>query len=91
MRQLKKKNLLKYASNEYLAAVLAAKLARRLHAMDPEQRPKPEEKVTSLALELINRGDVEFKMVDPTAARGGKGADGEADAGDKAKAEGDDG
>jgi len=91
MRQLKKKNLLKYASNEYLAAVLAAKLARRLHAMDPEQRPKPEEKVTSLALELINQGDVEFEMVDSGATRGGKRDEGETDAGTSAKAAGDDG
>ena len=63
MRELKKKNLLKHAENEYLAAVLAAKVARRLHAMDPEQRPKPDEKVTSLALELINKGAVEFEVL----------------------------
>ena len=72
---MKKKNLLKYATNEYLAAVLAAKVARRLHAMDPEQRPKPEEKVTSLALELINEGEVEFEIVN--SEQGGGSGEGE--------------
>ena len=31
MDQLKKRDLLKYAKNEYLASVLAAKVAKRLH------------------------------------------------------------
>jgi DNA-directed RNA polymerase subunit K/omega len=62
MRQLKKSNLLKYAVNEYLGAMVAAKVARRLQAMDPDQRPDPRAKVTSLALKLINDGRVEYEI-----------------------------
>ena len=66
MDQLKKENLLKYAKNEYLGAVLAAKVARRLHAMHPDQRPAgDEEKVTSLALRLITDGVVEYEITAP--------------------------
>ena len=62
MKQLKKENLLKYAENEYLGAILAAKVARRLHNMDPEDRPDPDAKITSLALELITDGEVEYEF-----------------------------
>ena len=65
MEQLKKEKLLKYAKNEYLGAMLAAKVARRLHAMHPEQRPDSEEKVTSLALRLITDGVVEYEIAEP--------------------------
>jgi DNA-directed RNA polymerase subunit K/omega len=64
MKQLEKKNLLKYAKNEYLGAVLAAKVARRLHSMATEDRPDPQAKVTSLALKLINDGVVEYEIVE---------------------------
>jgi len=64
--QLKKENLLKYAKNEYLGAMLAAKVARRLHAMHPDQRPAgDEEKVTSLALRLITEGAVAYEITKP--------------------------
>ncbi len=62
MKQLKKENLLKYAENEYLGAILAAKVARRLHNMVPEDRPDPDAKITSLALELITSGEVEYEF-----------------------------
>lgn len=62
MEQLKKSDLLKYAKNEYLGAMLAAKVARRLHSMIPDDRPDAEEKVTSLALRLITEGDVEYEI-----------------------------
>jgi DNA-directed RNA polymerase subunit K/omega len=66
MEQLKKEDLLKYAKNEYLGAMLAAKVARRLHAMHPDQRPEDgDEKVTSLALKLITEGEVEYEITDP--------------------------
>ncbi len=65
MEQLKKNNLLKHAKNEYLGSVLAAKVARRLHAMHPDQRPDAEAKVTSLALKLITDGEVEYKIIEP--------------------------
>ena len=65
MEQLKKSNLLKYAKNEYLGAMLAAKVARRLHAMQPDERTDPSAKVTSLALKLITDGDVEYTMEVP--------------------------
>lgn len=65
MEQLKKKDLLKYAKNEYLGAMLAAKVARRLHHMDPGERPDPKAKVTSLALKLITDGVVEYEIEDP--------------------------
>lgn len=64
MDQLKKKALLEHAGNEYLAAVVAAKLARRLNAMEPEDRPDPRAKVTSLALRLISEGNVEFEITE---------------------------
>ena len=66
MDQLKKGNLLKYAKNEYLGAVLAAKVARRLHSMHPDQRADPEAKCTSLALKLITDGEVEYAVIEPT-------------------------
>lgn len=69
MEPIEKKNLLKYARNEYLSAVLAAKVARRLHAMAPEDRPDPKAKVTSLALKLITDGQVEYEIED---SKGGK-------------------
>ena len=65
MDQLKKENLLKYAKNEYLGSVLAAKVARRLHAMHPDQRPDGDEKVTSLALRLITDGLVTYEISAP--------------------------
>ena len=64
MEQLKKRNLLKYAKNEYLGAVLAAKVARRLHSMHPDQRPDADAKVTSLALKLITEGEVEYEFTE---------------------------
>ena len=65
MDPLRKDNLLKYAKNEYLGAVLAAKVARRLHAMQPDQRPDAEAKCTSLALKLITDGVVEYEITEP--------------------------
>ncbi len=62
MKQLDKRKLLKHAQNEYLGAVLAAKVARRLHNMPPEDRQDPDEKVTSLALQMITQGDVEYEL-----------------------------
>ncbi|MFH1502599.1 MAG: hypothetical protein ABIG03_06100 [Candidatus Eisenbacteria bacterium] len=64
MKQLEKKNLLKYAQNEYLGAMLAAKVARRLHTIPLDDRADPQEKVTSLALKLINDGEVEYEIVE---------------------------
>ncbi len=60
MDQVKKSDLLKYAKNEYFAAVLGAKVARRLHATPPDKRQDPDAKVTSLALKLITEGQVEY-------------------------------
>lgn len=65
MEQLKKEDLLKYAKNEYMGAMLAAKVARRLHAMHPDQRPDEDAKVTSLALKLITDGVVEYELTEP--------------------------
>lgn len=65
MEQLKKEDLLKHAKNEYLGAMLAAKVARRLHRMDPDDRPDPKAKVTSLALKLITDGVVEYEIAEP--------------------------
>jgi DNA-directed RNA polymerase subunit K/omega len=62
MEQLKKEDLLKYAKNEYLGAMLAAKVARRLHTMHVDQRPEGDTKVTSQALKLITEGVVEYDM-----------------------------
>lgn len=64
MEQLEKKNLLKYVKNEYMGAALAAKVARRLHAIPPSQRSDPKAKVTSLALKLITEGSVEYVVGD---------------------------
>jgi DNA-directed RNA polymerase subunit K/omega len=65
VEQLKKEDLLKYAKNEYEGAMLAAKVARRLHRMDPDERPDPKAKVTSLALKLISDGVVEYEIAEP--------------------------
>jgi DNA-directed RNA polymerase subunit K/omega len=65
MEQLKKTDLLKHAKNEYLGAMLAAKVARRLHAMHPDDRPEPGGKVTSLALKLITEGKVDYEIGEP--------------------------
>jgi len=68
MDQVKKSDLLKYAKNEYFATILAAKVARRLHATVPEKRPDPKAKVTSLALKLITHGQVEYAERSPEEA-----------------------
>jgi len=62
MEPLKKREMLKTVKNEYLAAILAAKVARRLHAMAPEDRQDPNAKVTSLALKMVTDGDVEYTI-----------------------------
>lgn len=62
MDPLKKRQFLSHARNEYLGAVLAAKLARRIHAMAPEDRPDANVKETSLAIRMITEGDVEYEM-----------------------------
>ena len=62
MEQVKKSDLLKHARNEYLAAMLAAKVARRLHATEPADRQDAKAKVTSLALKLITEGKVEYEF-----------------------------
>ncbi len=64
MDPLKKRQILKTVKNEYLAAILAAKVARRLHAMAPDDRPDPDAKVTSLALRMVQDGDVEFDIAE---------------------------
>ena len=60
MDEVKKSDLLKYAKNEYFAAMLGAKVARRLHSTVPAKRQDPDAKVTSLALRLITEGKVEY-------------------------------
>ena len=62
MEPLKKRQMLKTVKNEYLAAILAAKVARRLHAMPRDERPDPDAKVTSLALKMVTDGDVEYDI-----------------------------
>jgi len=62
MDPLKKREFLEHAKNEYLGAVLAAKVARRIHAMAPEDRPDPRIKETSLAIRLITEGEVEYEV-----------------------------
>ena len=62
MEQLEKRKLLKHAKNEYLGAMLAAKVARRLHSMEPADREDPQAKVTSLALKLITQGKVDYEI-----------------------------
>lgn len=62
MEPLKKREMLKTVKNEYLAAILAAKVARRLHAMAPEDRQDPHAKVTSLAIKMVTDGNVEYDI-----------------------------
>ncbi len=62
MEPLKKREMLKTVKNEYLAAILAAKVARRLHAMAPEDRQDPTAKVTSLAIKMVTDGNVEYTI-----------------------------
>ncbi len=64
MDPLKKREFLKHVQNEYLGAVLAAKVARRLHAMSAADREDATAKVTSLAISLITDGKVEFEAVE---------------------------
>lgn len=65
MDPLKKRELLKHVRNEYAGAVLAAKVARRLHAIPASEREDPTAKVTSLAITLLSEGKVEFEAVEP--------------------------
>ncbi len=62
MEPLKKREMLKTVKNEYLAAILAAKVARRLHAMTPSDRQDPDAKVTSLAIKMVTDGNVEYDI-----------------------------
>ncbi len=65
MDPLRKRDLLKHVKNEYIAAVVAAKAARRLHAIPAGEREDPTAKVTSLAIALLSDGKVEFEFVEP--------------------------
>jgi len=62
MEPLKKREMLKTVKNEYLAAILAAKVARRLHAMTPSDREDPDAKVTSLAIKMVTDGNVAYDI-----------------------------
>ncbi len=64
MEPLKKREMLKTVKNEYLAAILAAKVARRLHAMTPSDRQDPDAKVTSLAIKMVTDGNVEYDIAE---------------------------
>ena len=64
MEPLKKREILKTVKNEYLAAILAAKVARRLHAMTPSDRQDPDAKVTSLAIKMVTDGNVEYDIAE---------------------------
>ncbi len=66
MDPLRKREFLKHVKNEYLGAVLAAKVARRLHATSATDREDPTAKVTSLAISLITDGKVEFEAIEPS-------------------------
>ena len=79
MEPLKKREMLKNVKNEYLAAILTAKVARRLHAMTPSDRPDPDAKVTSLAIKMVTDGDVEYDA--PEDQRVASQSDGEKEKG----------
>ena len=66
MDPLKKREFLKHVQNEYLGAVLAAKVARRLHAISASEGEDPTVKVTSRAISLITDGKVEFEAIEST-------------------------
>ncbi|MCD4690033.1 hypothetical protein K8S17_01080 [bacterium] len=83
MEPLKKREMLRVVKNEYLAAILAAKVARRLHAMTPSDRSDPDAKVTSLAIKMVTDGDVEYDV--PEDQRAPAQTDGE---GEKGKSKG---
>jgi DNA-directed RNA polymerase subunit K/omega len=64
MDPLRKREFLKHVRNEYLGAVLAAKVARRLHAISASEGEDPTVKVTSRAISLITDGKVEFEAIE---------------------------
>lgn len=51
------------AGNKYLGVLVAAKYARELNALPLERSPYGPVKLTTLALEALTSGDLEYRLV----------------------------
>lgn len=61
--------LSRVAGDKYLGVLVAAKYARELNALPLETSPYGKKKLTTVALEALASGDLEYRLV----KRGGSG------------------
>lgn len=57
------------AGDKYLGVLVAAKYARELNALPLQNSPYGEKKLTTMALEALTSGELEYRLVQ----RGGSG------------------
>ncbi len=56
-------DLVPSAPDKYMGVLVAAKYARELNAMPLERSPYGARKLTSMVLEALSSGDLEFRLV----------------------------
>ena len=62
MRVLTPSEIAEYATNKYLAVLVAAKYARILNEF-PRERSLKEEKLTTRALSALANGEIDYRVV----------------------------
>lgn len=62
-------DLAEVAGDKYLGVLVAAKYARELNALPLQSSPYGEKKLTTMALEALTSGELEYRLVQ----RGGSG------------------
>jgi DNA-directed RNA polymerase subunit K/omega len=63
MKVFTPKEVAETASNKYLGVLVAAKYARELNALPLERSPYGAVKLTTLALEALTSGELEYRLV----------------------------
>ncbi len=63
MKVFTPKELERVAGNKYLGVLVAAKYARELNALPLERSPYGADKLTTIALETLESGGIEYRLV----------------------------
>ncbi len=63
MRVFTPKQVAKTAANKYLGVLVAAKYARELNALPLERSPYGPVKLTTLSLDALTSGQLEYRLV----------------------------
>ena len=63
MRVFTPKHVAKTAANKYLGVLVAAKYARELNALPLERSPYGPVKLTTLSLDALTSGQLEYRLV----------------------------